>query len=92
MEIVVFKSVLKETGENYRFPALFENVNRLRELYVLIELLSFDQTIGPRERLRFSSRIQLNKSRLKNSRTSLDVDNKTFWLHRLEGSILNTQS
>ena len=37
MEIVVFKSVLKETGENYRFPVLFENVNRLRELYVLIE-------------------------------------------------------
>ena len=92
MEIVVFKSVLKETGENYRFPALFENVNRLRELYVLIELLSFDHTIGPRERLRFSSRIQLNKSRLKNSRTSLDVYNKTFGLHRLEGSILNTQS
>ena len=55
-------------------------------------LLSFDQTVGPRERLRISSRIQLNKSRLKNSRTSLDVYNKTFWLHRLEGSLLNTQS
>ena len=55
-------------------------------------LLSFDQTIGPREPLRFSSRIQLNKSRLKNSTTSLDVYNKTFWLHRLEGSILSTKS
>ena len=37
MEIVVFKSVLKETGENYRFLALFQNVKRLRELYVLNE-------------------------------------------------------